>query len=99
MFKVGQKVVCTAIGWALKETGKKYTGHTPRKDEIVTIKSIQDNFLILKEYEKNDVGIQRFESRFFRPLVSDKSAISELLTKFKPVEETSDCPIKEPVLN
>ena len=92
-FKVGQKVVCIKKNaWKLISVSHPYTNiNNPKHNETCTIKGFDDTFLVLAEYG----DLNSYHPQHFKPLVEYTDATSEILSKFKPTEDTPDVEIKK----
>ncbi len=89
MFKRGQKVVFIGCDISINPDLPM-----PIRNKVYTFNGYQlldTRFLKLKEFEQ-DMG---FIAKYFRPIVEDKSAVSDLVNSFKEVEEKSDIQIEE----
>ena len=92
-WKIGQKLVCMIdYGNSNPATQGK---PVPKKDEIVIFDgSAYTQSLYLADQYNYFAWDGRvcFQAKFFRPLIGE-SAKSELVSSFKEVTETSDCPM------
>lgn len=91
-WKIGQKLV------SLKDVKSHLNGRGPSKGDIVTYDGIDPfGFVYLKEHNFLNINGVRYAvgAHTVRPLLGD-SAKSELISSFKEVTETSDCPIRQP---
>jgi hypothetical protein len=92
MFEVGMQVLCLKQGtWLIYDSlTREFLGiaaNAPKYNEIVTITSIgysSDDriYLIFQEYNNNN----KFNAKWFVPLVSDNTLLTELESIFLPVE-------------
>lgn len=94
-WKIGQKLVCIEDDWTYGIAGIS----APKLGDIITFDGFVDCyeglFLFLKEYNikaRTHNGRKSYRASFFRPLLGE-SAVSELVSSFKEVTETSDCPM------
>lgn len=96
-FKVGQKVAFKA------DVQSHHDGTLFKKGDVVTIAELYTSPNILERltpgYKLTEGHCGRFEAwaeEWFEAVVEAKypSAVSEVLTKFAPVEERSDVPVK-----
>lgn len=86
-WKIGQKLVCvTDCNWAV--------GGGPKKDEVVTFNGFFTGFFSGKQMASFvEYGDENgYSPEYFRPLVGD-DAKDSLISSFRVVTETSDCPM------
>jgi hypothetical protein len=88
-FKVGQKVVCIK-----KDKWMPPLSHFPKYGDVCTINYINRGFLIISGFEYSDGFHRWYDPNKFRPLAEYSDATQEILSKFKPTEDTPDVEIK-----
>jgi hypothetical protein len=100
-FKVGQKVVCIRKGnwYCDRDRTILVFRSLPKYGETCTINELNirgTQYFSLEGYEYDtDGGRLGFLSRDFRPISEYTDATQEILSKFKPTEDTPDVEIKK----
>jgi len=87
-WKIGQKLVCINDAWVPK------FDYQPKKGDVLTFDgySGKHDWIYTKEIFMDCGTKWAATASFFRPLIGE-SAKSELVSSFKEVTETSDCPM------